>query len=102
MNDIFREKGLIGGKYYFSGSPGFWEEEMDPRSSIFFLGGEHAGGVYLIEGRWEAYVYIPASLLIGKGSTEKVQRLIYSRKKVEAKKAVVDFYEKVLRDGRYI
>ena len=100
MEDIFRERGLIEGKYYFSDSPGFWEE-IDPRSSTFFLEGEYAGAVYLANGQWRAYVCIPASLLIGKGSTEQVQHLISSRKKVEAKKAVVDFYKKVLRDGRY-
>ena len=106
MEDIFGEKGLIEqillveeGKYHFSGSPGFWEE-TDPRSSDFFLGGEFVGAVNLTkDGRWRAYVYIPASLLIGKGSTERSQHLISSRKKVEAKKAVEDFYEKVLRDG---
>jgi len=100
MEDIFGEKGLIEGKYYFSGSPGFWEE-IDPGSSRFCLGGEYAGAVFLLDGRWEACAIIPASLLIGKGSTEQVQHLISSRKKVEAKKAVVDFYKKVLRDGRY-
>ena len=101
MEDVFREKGLIEGKYYFSGSPGFWEE-IDFGFFTFYLGGEYAGAVYLMDGRWEAYVCIPASLLIGKGSTEQVQHLISSRKKVEAKKAVVDFYKKVLRDERYI
>ena len=103
MEDIFREKDLIEQilllemkRYYFSGSPSFWEE-TSPRWSTFFLGGEHAGDIYLIEGRWEAYVYIPASLLIGKGSTEKVQRLICSRKKVKAKEAVEDFYRRLLK-----
>ena len=98
MEDIFREKGLIEGKYYFSGSPGFWEEQMDPRSSIFFLGEEYAGAVNLTkDGRWRAYAYIPAFLLIGKGSTEQVQYLISSGKKVEAKKAVEDFYRRLLK-----
>jgi len=96
MEDIFREKGLIEGKYYFSDSPGFWEEQ-NPRSSIFLLGGEYVGGVYLTDGRWEAHAHIPASLLIGKGSTEQVQHLIFSRKKVEAKKAVEDFYRRLLK-----
>jgi len=87
LEDIFREKGLIKGRYYFSGSPGFWEE-IDPESSIFFLGGEGAGAVFLINGQWRAYAYIPA---------EQFQHLISSRKKVEAKKAVVDFYRRLLK-----
>ena len=108
MKDIFGEKGLIEQilllemeKDYLSGSPSFWEE-IDPKASIFYLGGEHAGVVYLTNGQWRAYACIPSSLLIGKGSAEQFQHLISSRKKVEAKKGVVDFYEKVLRDGRYI
>ena len=97
MEDIFREKGLIEGKYYFSGSPGFWEE-TSPKASVFFLGGEHAGTVYLTkDGRWRAHAHIPASLLVGKGSTKQFRHLIYSRKKVEAKKAVEDFYRRLLK-----
>jgi len=103
MEDIFGEKDLIEqtllveeGKYHFSDSPGFWEE-TDPRSSIFFLGGEYVGVVYLTkDGRWRAHAHIPASLRIGKGSAKQVQPLIYSRKKVEAKKAVEDFYRRLL------
>ena len=94
MEDIFREKGLIKGRYYFSGSPGFWEE-IDPESSIFFLGGEGAGAVFLINGQWRAYAYIPASPLIEEGSTKRFQHLISSRKKVKAKKAVEDFYRRL-------
>ena len=108
MEDIFGEKGLIEQilllemeKDYLSGSPSFWKE-TSPKASAFFLGGEYAGAVCLTNGQWRAYTYIPAFLLIGKGSTERSQHLISSRKKVEAKKAVVDFYKKVLRDERYI
>ena len=104
MKDIFREKDLIEQilllemeKDYLSGSPSFWKE-TSPKASAFFLGGEYAGAVYLTkDGRWRAHAYIPASLLIEKGSTEQVQHLIYSRKKVEAKKAVEDFYRRLLK-----
>ena len=103
MEDIFREKDLIEQillvemkKSYLSGSPSFWEE-ITPRSSIFFLGEENAGAVYLIEGKWRAYAHIPTSLLVGKGSTRQFRHLIYSRKKVEAKKAVEDFYRRLLK-----
>ena len=97
MEDIFRERGLIKGKYYFSDSPGFWEETSSSFSG-FLLGGEYAGAVYLTkDGRWRAHVYIPASFLVGKGSTEQVQHLLYSRKKVEAKEAVEDFYRRFLK-----
>ena len=97
MEDIFREKGLIEGRYYFSGSPGFWEE-TSPKASVFFLGEEGVGAVNLTkDGRWRAYVYIPASLLIGKGSTEKSLHLTYSRTKVKAKKVVENFYRRLLK-----
>jgi len=102
MSDVFGEKDLIEqillveeGKYHFSGSPSFWEE-IDPKASIFYLGGEHAGIVYLTKGgRWGAQAHIPTSLLVGKGSTKQFRHLIYSRKKVEAKKAVEDFYRRL-------
>ena len=103
MEDIFGEKGLIEQilllemeKDYLSGSPSFWEE-TSPKASAFFLGGEYAGAVYLVNGQWKAYAYIPTSLLIGKGSTEQFQHLISSRKKVKAKKAVEDFYRRLLK-----
>ena len=103
MSDVFREKDLIEQilllemkKYYLSGSPSFWEEPS-PKASAFFLGGEYAGAVCLTNGQWRAYTYIPAFLLIGKGSTEQVQHLITSRKKVKAKKAMEDFYRRLLK-----
>ena len=100
MEDIFGEKDLIEQilllemkKYYLSDFLNFWEE-IDPRSSAFFLGGEYAGAVYLTNGQWRAYAHIPSFLLVGKGSTERFRHLIYSRKKVKAKKAVEDFYRR--------